>query len=95
MKCLNYVELLNALFNPVRQRLEEIEINNQKLARLLCKLIPAYCPFARDIKIFGKTVLHIPPLCKLNPLYEQLMALRFRSLSYLADICGEDVTAYC
>ncbi|BAY10736.1 Mo-dependent nitrogenase C-terminal domain-containing protein [Calothrix sp. NIES-2098] len=95
MRSLIYVELLNALLNPVRHRVEEIEINNQNLARLFCKMIPAYCPFARDIKILGKTVLHIPPLCKLNPLYDQLMALRFRSLSYLADICGEDITAYC
>jgi Mo-dependent nitrogenase C-terminus len=95
MKSLNYVKLMNVLLNPVRHRLEEIEINNQKLAHLLCKFIPAYCPFARDIKIFGQTVLHIPPLCKLNPLYDQLMALRFQSLSYLANICGEDVTVYC
>jgi hypothetical protein len=95
MKCLNYVELLHFLLKPVRHHLEKIEINNQEVARLFCKIIPAYCPFARDIKILGKTVLHIPPLCKLNPLYDQLMALRFRSLCYLADICGEDVTAYC
>jgi hypothetical protein len=33
-------------------------------------------------------------LCKLNPLYEQLVGLRFRALSYLADDCGEDVSQY-
>jgi hypothetical protein len=32
---------------------------------------------------------------KLNPLYDQLIDLRFRSLSYLADECGVDVTPYC
>jgi hypothetical protein len=26
-------------------------------------------------------------------LYEELVGLRFRSLSFLADVCGEDVTA--
>jgi len=34
-------------------------------------------------------------MCKLNPLYEEVVALRFRALCYLADECGEDVTCYC
>jgi hypothetical protein len=83
------------LLHPVRQWLESIEIHTPKVARFLCKLIPAQCPFERDIKFFGHTVFHIPPLCKLNPLYEQVVSLRFRSLCYLADECGEDVTIYC
>ncbi|OKH57096.1 Mo-dependent nitrogenase C-terminal domain-containing protein [Scytonema sp. HK-05] len=33
----------------------------------------------------------IPPLRKLNPAYEQVVSLRFKALSYLADECGEDV----
>jgi hypothetical protein len=37
---------------------------------------------------------HIPPLCKLNPLYNEVVYLRFRALSFLSDICGEDVNAY-
>jgi hypothetical protein len=36
----------------------------------------------------------IPPLCKLNPLYEELVSLRFRALSYLADECNQDITNY-
>lgn len=79
----------------VRQWLEAIEVNSPKLARLLCKLIPAQCPFERDVKLFGRTLFHIPPMCKLNPLYEQVVGLRFKSLCYLADVCGEDVTVYC
>lgn len=78
----------------LRQWLEAIEIHDPRLARLLCKLIPSHCPFERNIK-FSYIVFHIPPLCKLNPLYEQLVSLRFRALSYLADECGEDVTLYC
>jgi hypothetical protein len=57
-------------------------------------MIPAQCPFERDINLFGRKIAHIPPLCKLNPLYEQFVGLRFRSLSYLADDCGEDVSEY-
>jgi hypothetical protein len=83
------------LLQPVRQWLEAVELHNPQLARLLCHLIPASCPFEQDIKFFNHLLFHIPALCKLNPLYDQLVGLRFRSLSYLADECGEDVTLYC
>jgi hypothetical protein len=83
------------LLQPLRQWLDSIEIHNLKLARLLCHIIPARCPFEREIKFFGLPVFRIPPLCKLNPLYEQVVSLRFRCLSYLADECGEDITVYC
>ncbi|QLE56463.1 Mo-dependent nitrogenase C-terminal domain-containing protein [Nostoc sp. TCL26-01] len=83
------------LLHPIRSWLEAREIHNYKLAHLLCKAIPAQCPFARDIKLFGRTLFHIPAMCKLNPLYEQVVGLRFKALCYLADECGEDVTAYC
>jgi Mo-dependent nitrogenase C-terminus len=85
----------NDLLQPVRQWLDSIEIHNAKLAHSLCKLIPSQCPFERDITLFGRKLFHIPPMCKLNPLYEQVVFLRFRALCYLADECGEDVTAYC
>ncbi len=80
---------------PLRQRLDRVEVRDRKLAHRLCKVIPAQCPFERDVKVFGKTLFHIPPMCKLNPLYEEVVSLRFRALCYLADECGEDVTAYC
>ncbi|MGQ4645957.1 Mo-dependent nitrogenase C-terminal domain-containing protein [Lyngbya aestuarii] len=84
---------LNVL-QPVRRWLDEMEINDPKWARFLSKTIPAQCPFERKIKIFGRQVAHIPPLCKLNPLYEQLVSLRFRALCYLVDHCGEDIQSY-
>ncbi|MBD2000693.1 nitrogenase [Oculatella sp. FACHB-28] len=79
---------------PVREWLDQLEIADPRVARFLCKMIPSQCPFERDVNVFGHKVVHIPPLCKLNPLYEQLVGLRFRALSYLADDCGEDVTPY-
>lgn len=82
------------VLHPVRDWLDELEIHDPKVARFLCKMIPSQCPFERDIKLFGHKIVHIPPLCKLNPLYEQLVGLRFRALSYLADECGEDVSEY-
>lgn len=80
---------------PVRNWLDGLDIHDPKVARFLCKMIPPQCPFERDIKLFKQKVVHIPPLCKLNPLYDQLVGLRFRALSYLADDCGEDVSNYC
>lgn len=86
---------LGAPMQPIRNWLDSIEICNPQTARSLCKLIPARCPFAREIKLLNRTIICIPPLCKLNPFYDQVVALRFKSLTYLADQCGEDVTIYC
>jgi hypothetical protein len=80
---------------PLRQWLDQIEIKNARLARSICRFIPAQCPFERDIKVFGRILFHIPPMCKLNPVYEEVVALRFRALCYLADVCGEDISPYC
>ena len=79
---------------PIKDWLEGMEVKDPRLAKFVCKVIPPQCPFERDINLFGRKIGHIPPLCKLNPLYEQFTMLRFRSLSYLADDCGEDVTKY-
>lgn len=84
----------NLLLQLVRQWLEEIKINNPKVAHLLCRLIPARCPFERDIQLWGYKLFHVPPLCKLNPFYEQLSELRFRALSFLANDCHEDISQY-
>ena len=83
------------IFQALRQRLNRVQVSSPKLAHRLCQLIPAQCPFERDITVFGRTLFHIPPMCKLNPLYDEVVALRFRALCFLADECGEDVTAYC
>ncbi len=79
---------------PLRHWLDGLDIQDPRVARFLCKMIPSQCPFARDVTLFGRKIVHIPPLCKINPLYEQMVGLRFRALSYLADDCGEDVTPY-
>ncbi|MGQ4649159.1 Mo-dependent nitrogenase C-terminal domain-containing protein [Lyngbya aestuarii] len=83
------------LLQITKQRLNRVEVDDPKRARIICKLIPAQCPFEREIKLLGRTLFYIPPLCKLNPLYEEVVALRFRALCFLADECGEDITAYC
>jgi Mo-dependent nitrogenase C-terminus len=84
--------LAQKLFGP---SLSRIEISTPETARFICGLIPNQCPFERDIVVFGHKLFHIPALCKLNPLYESFVELRFRALVFLADECGEDVTQYC
>ncbi len=83
------------LLQPLRQWLDQLKIHNRKLAKFIAKLIPAQCPFERDIIVFGHKIGHIPPMCKLNPLYDEFVALRFRALCYLVDECGEDIQSYC
>jgi hypothetical protein len=95
MPCLTSISFVLHPLHSVSHWFESIEIQNTKVAKLVCKTIPARCPFEREIKLFDHTVFRIPSLCKLNPLYEQLVDLRFRCLSYLADECGEDITVYC
>jgi hypothetical protein len=56
MLCL--ISLRVDLTQPVHRWLASVEIDNARLARLLCKLIPDRCPFQRDIKISGST-----PVC--------------------------------
>ena len=80
--------------HPLRDWLDRLDIQDPRVARFLCKMIPSQCPFERDVTLFGRKIVHIPPMCKINPLYEQLVGLRFRALSYLADKCGEDVSQY-
>lgn len=70
------------LLQPVRNWMDSLTVKNATVATLICQLIPAACPFARTIHLFGQTLV-IPPLCKINPFYDQFMGLRFRALVYL------------
>jgi hypothetical protein len=73
---------------PLRKKLDAIAISNSRQAEFLCRLIPASCPLERDIKLGEHAIAHIPSLCKLNPFYEQLIGLRFRTQCYLARQSG-------
>ena len=86
--------IFDILLYPLRRWVDSIEIKNPQRAHFICSIISCNCPFEQDVTLFGKKLFHIPPLCKLNPLYEEFMGLRFKALSYLTDVCGEDVTKY-
>ena len=85
---------LRRVLSPISHWIDNLSVRNPNRARYIARTIPAQCPFERDFSLFGRTLMHIPPLCKLNPLYEEMVALRFRALCYLADECGEDITAF-
>lgn len=80
-------------FYFLRRWVNNIEVKDDKFAHFLCNLIPCTCPFERDVNILGKT-FHIPALCKINPLYNEVVGLRLRALCYLEGDCGEDITKY-
>lgn len=82
------------VFAPLRRWVDGIEVKQIKLAHTICTLIPCTCPFERNVNFFGRLLFHVPPLCKLNPLYDELVSLRFRALNYLAEE-GEDISQYC
>lgn len=84
-----------APLQPLRNWIDQLSVEELETAHLICRMIPAQCPFERRFTLLGRTVLYVPPLCKLNPLYDQFVGLRFRALCYLADTCGEDVSQYC
>ena len=79
---------------PVREWLDRLSVDDPRLAKFVCKMVPSQCPFERNITLFGRKTVHIPPMCKINPLYEQLVGLRFRAMTYLSDDLGEDITPY-
>ena len=91
MTSLNSIDSEQELLHSIRQWLKSTEVNNPKIAKLFCRIIPSRCPFEREIKLFDHTLFRIPPLCKLNPLYQELVDFRFKCLSFLVDERGEDI----
>ena len=70
--------------DPLKNWLDDLDPGDVMISSFIVQLIPSQCPFERDIILFGRKLVHIPPMCKLNPLYEQLVALRFRCLGHLS-----------
>ncbi|MGC9504693.1 Mo-dependent nitrogenase C-terminal domain-containing protein [Baaleninema sp.] len=77
------------LIQPIDRWLASLDVENPDLARSIVRWIPDQCPFERDVVLFGRSLFHIPPLCKLNPLYDRFVELRFRALCYLVDSVGD------
>ena len=70
--------------DPLKNWLDDLDPCDERISSFIVHLIPSQCPFERDIILFGRKLVHIPPMCKINPLYEQLVALRFRCLGHLS-----------
>jgi hypothetical protein len=80
------------LLDVVRKWLDSIQICNPIAAQFICKLVPARCPFERTIYFFNCFMIHIPPLCHFNPIYQQLISLRLRALTYLFEVEEENIS---
>ncbi|MEN9207103.1 MAG: Mo-dependent nitrogenase C-terminal domain-containing protein [Gloeomargarita sp. GMQP_bins_120] len=83
------------MWSLLKNWLNHLEIRDVRMAQQICWWIPARCPFEREIRFRGRLLFKIPALCQLNPLYPELMALRWRALCFLAEQAGQDVSCYC
>ena len=70
--------------DSLKQWLDDLDPRDERISSFIVQLIPSQCPFERDIILFGRKLVHVPAMCKINPLYEQLVALRFRCLGHLS-----------
>ena len=42
------------VLHPVKDWLEGMDVQDPRLAKFVCKVIPPQCPFERDINLFGR-----------------------------------------
>ncbi len=75
---------------PFRAWINRIEVHQSWFARWVCRLVPNVCSRGYDLRCLGYTILHLPSLCKLNPLYDELLDLRFRAAEFLYEQSGSD-----
>ncbi|MEL6603354.1 MAG: Mo-dependent nitrogenase C-terminal domain-containing protein [Cyanobacteria bacterium J06614_10] len=68
---------------PLRQWLNNFEINSVRTAKWICQLIPNTCSTGYDFRLLGLLRWRLPSLCKLNPLADELVDLRFRAADFL------------
>jgi len=74
-----------APLTPLRQWLNGFEVHQSWVAHWICYLVPNTCSSGYDLRILGRSWGHLPPLCQLNPLHEELLDLRFRAADFLYD----------
>lgn len=75
--------LLASPLSPARAWLNAFEVRQVWIARWICRLIPNTCSTGYDLRLFGRTWLHLPSPCALNPFTEELVDLRFRAADFL------------
>lgn len=78
---------------PVRRWLAALEIPSRSVAELICRWVPNTCSAGYSLRWQGRIWLHLPPLCKLNPLHEELLDLRFRAADFLYELEHPSVDA--
>lgn len=88
-------------FQALKLWLSRVEVHDHRTAKVICRLIPATCPFAKTVKfgdrfalpmLRGRVLFTIPPLCHFNPFYDEFVLLRFRALSWLGDHPGSSLS---
>lgn len=52
-------------------------------ALFIVGFIPSTCPFERDVYLYKLKLFHIPPICKINPYYKEIVNLKLRAIDSL------------
>ncbi len=82
---LSSVFVLSVLYYPAS--LQKVQFTHKSILFRVVLLVPSQCPFERNID-FGPVHMHVPPLCKLNPLSEKLEELRFKAVCFAVEQLG-------
>lgn len=59
--------------------IDKLATTNPAVAKFI-RGLPSKCPFERQLWLGDILVLHVPALCKFNPLFRQLMRIKVRLL---------------
>jgi hypothetical protein len=75
--------LSSHLLAALKEQINTLEVHNIQVAKWICRVIPNTCSTGYDLRFWGRTWLHLPSLCELNPLTDELVDLRFRAADFL------------
>ena len=70
--------------DPLKHWLNGLDPGDERISSFIAHLIPFLDPFGCDIDLFAHKLVQIPVMCKINPLFEQFLAVRFRCLGHLS-----------
>ena len=69
--------------DPLKHWLNGLDLGDERISSFIAHLIPFPYPFGRNINLFARKLVQIPPMSKINALFDQLVSLRFRCLGHL------------
>lgn len=59
------------------------------IVNFLARILPDYCPFETKITYKGILLVYIPPICKINFLYKDIMKRKLELKGYDKDLLDD------